>query len=273
MIIQCKSLAKEIREKAKREARGEKLMLHNIVVGEDESSLVYAKSNLKLLRKMGFDGVIHHLKYATEKQVLELIENLNSDPNVHGIMVNFPLPRNIDAMKVREAISPVKDVDGISPVNYGKLLLGKEVLTPNTPRAVIRILENVTELRGKDVLIINRTPVVGKPLSLMLLNRDATPTITHSKTRNLEEKTKNADIVVVAVGRPGFLKAHMVHDDAIVIDVGINVVDGKIVGDADFEAIERKAKITPVPGGVGTVTNACLIENLVKAAKLQGVIP
>ncbi len=272
MIIQCKSLAKEIGEKAKREAQGKKLMLHNIVVGGDKSSLVYANSNLKLLRKMGFDGVIHHLKDTTQNQVLKLIEELNTDPEVHGIMVNFPLPRDIDAMKVREAISPLKDVDGISPVNYGKLLLGQEVLTPNTPRAVVRILESITDLKGKDVLIINRTPVVGKPLALMLLNRDATPAISHSKTRNLEEKTRNADIVVVAVGRPKFLTADMVHDNAIVIDVGINVINGKIVGDAEFEAIEKKAYITPVPGGVGTVTNACLMENLVKAAKLQGVI-
>ncbi len=272
MIIECKSIAKEIRERAKKVAEGKKLVLHNIVIGEDEASLVYARSNLKLLRKMGFDGEIHHLKSAQENEILSLINRLNEDPEVHGIMVNFPLPKGMDAMKIREAISPLKDVDGINPINYGKLLLGSEVLVPNTPRAVIRILEKITELRGKDVLIINRTPVVGKPLSLLLLNRDATPTIAHSKTRNLEDKARNADIIVVAVGKPEFLKENMVKDGAIVIDVGINVVDGKIVGDADFENIEKKAYITPVPGGVGTVTNACLIENLVKAAKLQGVI-
>ncbi len=272
MLIECKSIAKKIREEAKNAAGGKKLMLHNIVVGSDESSLVYARSNLKLLRRLGFDGEIHHLKQADEKELLQLIEKLNSDENVHGIMVNFPLPKNIDAMKVREAISPVKDVDGISPVNYGKLLLGKEELTPNTPRAVIRILENFTTLRGRDVVIINRTPVVGKPLALMLLNRDATPLIAHSKTANLEKKIKNADIVVVAVGKPGFLRADMVSEGTIVIDVGINVVGEKIVGDADFEGIVKKAHITPVPGGVGTVTNACLVENLVRAAKLQGVL-
>ncbi|MCD6275389.1 MAG: bifunctional 5,10-methylenetetrahydrofolate dehydrogenase/5,10-methenyltetrahydrofolate cyclohydrolase [Thermoplasmata archaeon] len=271
MRIECKSLAKNIREQAKREAKGKKLYLHNIVVGEDEASLVYAKSNLKLLRKMGFDGKIHHLE-EDEKILLGLIDSLNEDERVHGIMVNFPLPKNIDAMKVRERILPIKDVDGINPLNYGKLLLGQEILVPNTPRAVIRILETITNLGGKDVLIINRTPVVGKPLSLLLLNRDATPTIAHSKTMNLEEKARNADIIVVAVGKPGFLREDMVKEGAIVIDVGINVVDGKIVGDADFENIEKKAYITPVPGGVGTVTNACLIENLVKAAKLQGVI-
>ncbi len=272
MIIHCKKIAKEIRERAKEEAKGEKLVMHNIVVGGDEASLVYANSNLKLLRKVGFDGVIHHLKDASQEEVIQLIMELNEDDGVHGIMVNFPLPKSIDAMKIREAISPVKDVDGISPVNYGKLLLGQEILVPNTPRAVIRILESITNLEGKDVTIINRTPVVGKPLALLLLNRHATPTIVHSRTRNLKDKTRNADIVVVAVGRAGFLKADMVRDGAIVIDVGINVVDGKIVGDADFEEIESKASITPVPGGVGTVTNACLIENLVKAAKLQGVI-
>ncbi len=272
MIIECKSIAKEIRRKAKEDAKGKKLNLHNIVAGDEEASLVYAKSNQKLLRKLGFEGVIHHLEKPSEEELISLIQELNDDPKVHGIMVNFPLPKNVNDMKVREAISPLKDVDGITPINYGKLLLGQEVLVPNTPRAVVRILESITSLRGKDVLIINRTPVVGKPLSLLLLNRDATPTIAHSKTQNLEEKTKNADIVVVAVGKPRFLKEEMVKDGAIVIDVGINVVDGKIIGDADFEKIEKKAYITPVPGGVGTVTNACLIENLVKAAKLQGVL-
>ncbi len=272
MIIECKSIAKEIRERAREEAGGKKLWLHNIVVGNDEASLVYARSNLKLLRKLGFDGKIHHLQDASERDVLSLIEDLNGERDVHGIMVNFPLPKEISEMNVRSAISPVKDVDGISPVNYGKLLLGEEVLVPNTPRAVIRILEKITELRGKDVLIINRTPVVGKPLALMLLNRDATPTIAHSKTKNLKEKARDADIVVIAVGRPGFLKEDMVKEDAIVIDVGINVVNGKIVGDADFDALKDKAHITPVPGGVGTVTNACLVENLVKAAKMQGAI-
>ncbi len=272
MIIECKTLAKEIRENAKKEVKGKKLWLHNIVVGGDEASLVYARSNLKLLRKLGFDGKIHHLEEASEGELLDLIQALNEDDSVHGIMVNFPLPDNIYPMKVRSTISPIKDVDGINPINYGKLLLGEEILTPNTPRAVIRILERETELGGKDVLIINRTPVVGKPLSLLLLNRDATPTIAHSKTRDLKEKALEADVIVVAVGKPKFLKEDMVREGAIVIDVGINVVNGKIVGDADFESIEKKAKITPVPGGVGTVTNACLIENLVKAAKLQGVI-
>jgi len=272
MLVECKSIAKEIRERAKEQAGGKKLWLHNIVVGNDEASLVYARSNLRLLRKLGFDGKIHHLENGNEREVLSLIESLNEDPDVHGIMVNFPLPREIDAMKVRTAISPIKDVDGINPLNYGRLLLGDEVLVPNTPRAVIHILERITELRGKDVLIINRTPVVGKPLALLLLNRDATPTIAHSKTKNLKEKARYADIIVVAVGKPKFLTEDMVSEGSIVIDVGINVVDGKIVGDADFEKIEKKAYITPVPGGVGTVTNACLVENLVKAAKLQGVI-
>jgi len=272
MLIECKSIGKDIIERAKREAKGRKLWLHNIVVGGDEASLVYARSNLKLLRKAGFEGKIHHLENAKEKELLSLIESLNEDENVHGIMVNFPLPKEIDALKVREKISPVKDVDGINPLNYGRLLLGEEKLVPNTPRAIIEILERITTLRGKDVLIINRTPVVGKPLSLMLLKRDATPTVAHSKTRNLKDKTRRADIVIVAVGKPGFLTENMIKDGAIVIDVGINIVEGKIVGDADFESIVKKAYITPVPGGVGTVTNACLMENLVKATKLQGVI-
>ena len=272
MLIECKSIAKEIRERAKAEAKGKKLWLHNIVAGGDEASLVYARSNLKLLRKLGFDGKIHHLEEVRERDLLYLIESLNEEDNVHGIMVNFPLPKGIDALKVREKISPIKDVDGINPVNYGRLLLGEERLVPNTPRAVITILERITNLRGKDVLIINRTPVVGKPLSLLLLNRDATPMVAHSKTTDLRDKSRRADIIVVAVGKPGFLTADMVKEGAIVIDVGINVVDGKLTGDADFENIEKKAKITPVPGGVGTVTNACLVENLVKAAKLQGII-
>ena len=272
MIIECKTLAKRIRENATKEAKGKRLTLHNIVMGNDSASTVYAKSNLKLLRKLGFDGKIHHLENPSEDDVLLLINSLNNDRDVNGIMVNFPLPKNIDPIKVRSAISPLKDVDGINPVNYGQLLLGKETLVPNTPRAIVKIIEEITSLHGKDVVIINRTPVVGKPLALLLLNRDATPIITHSKTQNLKDKTKRADIIVVAVGRPGFLKEDMVKENAIVIDVGINVIGGKIVGDADFEGIERKAYVTPVPGGVGTGTNACLVENLVRAAKLQGVI-
>ncbi len=270
MIINCKALAKEIKEKAREEAKGASLSLHTVIAGGDEASVVYAKSKVRTLKKLGMKGEIHRVD--GENELIDLINELNENDDVHGIMVEFPLPAGYDAMKVRSAISPIKDVDGMNPVNYGYLVLGKEILTPNTPRAVVRILESVTELRGKDVAIINRTPVVGKPLAMMLLNRHATPTIMHSKTTNLGEKTKNADIVVVAVGRAGFLTADMVRDDAIVIDVGINVVNDKLLGDADFEEIEKKAKITPVPGGVGAVTTACMVENLVKAAKLQGVI-
>ncbi len=270
MIINCKGLANKIKKKAVEDAHGEKLILHTIMAGDDEASMVYAKSKIKTLRKLGFDGEIDRV--SSEEEMLKKLEELNERDDVHGIMVEFPLPKGYDSMKVRSAISPIKDVDGMNPVNYGYLLLGNEIMTPNTPRAVIRILESITELKGKDVVIINRTPVVGKPLAMMLLHRHATPIICHSKTKALKEKTKNADIVVVAVGRANFLTADMVRDDSIVIDVGINVVDGKLRGDADFEAIEKKAKITPVPGGVGAVTTACMVENLVKAAKLQGVI-
>ena len=270
MIINCKELAKEIKERAKIESQGKKLNLHTIIAGHDEASIVYAKSKIKTLRKLGMDGFIHNVE--NEKEMLNLINDLNEDNNVHGIMVEFPLPKEYDELKIRSAISPIKDVDGMNPINYGYLLLKNEIMIPNTPRAIIKILERVTELRGKDVLIINRTPVVGKPLALMLLNRDATPTICHSKTKNLGDKIKKSDIVVVAVGKPGFLKADMVREGSIVIDVGINVVNGKIVGDAEFEEIEKKAMITPVPGGVGSVTTACMVENLVKAAKLQGII-
>ena len=270
MIINCKELAKRIKEKAKVDAKGASLALHTVIAGDDEASLVYAKSKVRTLKKLGMRGEIHRV--GSEKELLDLLDDLGKDEDVHGIMVEFPLPEGYDAMKVRSAISPIKDVDGMNPVNYGYLLLGQEILTPNTPRAVVRILESVTDLTGKDVVIINRTPVVGKPLAMMLLNRHATPTITHSRTRDLKEKTRNADIVVVAVGKPKFLTVDMVSEGSIVIDVGINVVNDKIVGDADFEEIEKKAKITPVPGGVGAVTTACMVENLVKAAKLQGVI-
>ncbi len=273
MIINCKSIAKDIKKRARERAKDAKLSLHIVMVGNDEASMVYAKSKIKVLKKMGMHGELHRFNENVEENtVISFIDELNERDDVHGIMVEFPLPHHIDSLKIRSAISPLKDVDGMNPVNYGYLLLGKEILTPNTPRAVIHILENITELRGKDVAIINRTPVVGKPLALMLLNRDATPIIMHSKTHNLAEKTRNADIVVVAVGKPGFLKEDMVKKDAIVIDVGINVIDGKLVGDADLEKLANKAKITPVPGGVGSVTTACLVENLVKAAKLQGVL-
>ena len=271
MIINTKALSNSIKKKALEDAGGKRLLLHTVMAGEDRASLVYAKSKIKTLRKLGFEGKIDRV--STEKEMLKKIEELNEKDDVHGIMVEFPLPKGYDAMKIRSAISPIKDVDGMNPVNYGYILLGREILTPNTPRAVIKILEGATDLKGKDVVIINRTPVVGKPLAMMLLHRHATPTICHSKTKELKEKTKNADIVVVAVGHANFLTADMVRDDTIVIDVGINVVDGKLCGDAEFSEIEKKAQITPVPGGVGAVTTACMVENLVKAAKLQGVIP
>lgn len=275
MILDGKALAKKIESKIAQEALdfqknfGIKASLHTILIGNDEASKIYARSKIKALKNLNMEGEIHQLPdNITENEVISLIRDLSARNDVHGIMVEMPIPKNFNKNNILSTIDIRKDVDGQNPLNLGYLMLGNEDHVPSTPKAVIRILEEYNvNLSGKNVCVINRTPVVGKPLTMLLLNRDATVQICHSKTKDLESITKKSDIIVVAVGKPFFLKENMVTENSIVIDVGINSYNGKIVGDADFENLVNKvAMITPVPGGVGSVTTTLIVEQTLKNA-------
>ncbi len=275
MIVSGKEIATRIEKDLSRMALdferkyGKKVSLHTILVGNDEASRIYANSKIKKLKSMGMDGYIHNLpENSSENEIIDLLNSLSGDDSIHGIMVEMPLPKHIDKTKILMNIDPEKDADGQNPLNLGLLMLGNEDHVPSTPKAVIRILEETKiDLKGKKVCILNRTPVVGKPLAMLFLNRDATVKVCHSKTLNIEKETKDSDIIVVAVGKPYFLKENMVSEGSIVIDVGINSVENRIVGDADFETLKDKvAMITPVPGGVGSVTTVLIIEQTLKNA-------
>jgi len=246
-----------------------------IIVGNNPASKTYVNSKERTAEKLG----IYSLKYeleetASEKELLKVIEDLNSNDRIHGILVQLPLPNHIDSKKVLRSISVDKDVDGFHPENIGKMIIGDEAFLPCTPNGVIKILEHENvEIAGKYAVIIGRSNIVGKPMAALLLERDATVSICHSKTKDIVEITKNADIIVAAVGKPNFVKPEMVKEGAIVIDVGINRVNGKLVGDVDFELVKEKTSlITPVPGGVGPMTIAMLMYNTVESAKRRGEI-
>ena len=280
MIIDGKRIASEIQEDTKKEIEELKAKYHQlpclatVVVGVDEPSEVYVKKRGKTCEEIGIISKMHSLPDdSNERDVLELIEKLNNDEKIHGIIVQLPLPKHIDKRKISEAVSPEKDVDCLNPLNIGRLASGDETVTPCTPKAIIVILEKLgIEIKGKNVVVVGRSRIVGRPLALMLINRDATVTICHTKTKNLKEHTRKADILIAAAGSPGLIKKSMVKENSVVVDVGINVVNNKIVGDVDFENIKNKASfITPVPGGVGPVTVAMLMKSTVEAFKRSKV--
>ena len=255
------------------EIKREKLTpcLATVLVGDDPGSATYVANKIKACGKIGI--LSRHaqlLATASEKELLTLVAKLNKDKAVNGILVQFPVPKQISQQKVMEAISPEKDVDGTHPISLGKLLSGDESMPACTPSGIITLLEKVTQIKGKHAVVVGRSNTVGKPLAVMLLNRDATVTVCHSKTRDLAAVTRTADILCVAIGRPKMVTKDMVKKGAIVIDVGINRVDGKLVGDVDFDGVNGVASaITPVPGGVGPMTIASLMRNTVRAARLQ----
>lgn len=261
-------LADEIQELKKK--TGKKPGLATVLVGDDPASAVYVRNKNKICGELGFQSFEQKLSADTsEEKLLQLVGELNSNKDVHGILVQLPLPDQIDSEKILQAINPKKDVDGFHPVNVGKLVVGNALLTPCTPTGIIALLDRYDiEISGKHAVIIGRSNIVGKPVSMLLLHRNATITICHSRTQNLEEVTRSADILVAAVGRTNFVTDKMVSEGTVVIDVGINRVDGKLTGDVDFEPVSKKAShITPVPGGVGPMTIALLMENTLKAFK------
>ena len=261
-------LAEELQELKKK--TGKTPGLATVLVGDDPASAVYIRNKNKICGELGFQSFEQKLSANTsEEKLLQLVRELNSNKDIHGILVQLPLPDQIDSEKILQAIDPKKDVDGFHPVNVGKLVVGNALLTPCTPTGIIELIDHYDiEISGKHAVIIGRSNIVGKPVSMLLLQRNATITICHSRTQDLEEITRSADIIVAAVGRANFVTEEMVSEGTVVIDVGINRVDGKLTGDVDFEPVSKKAShITPVPGGVGPMTIALLMENTLKAFK------
>lgn len=275
-IIDGKAVSKKIREKIAvgvQELKAEKGItpgLAVVLVGEDPASQTYVRNKEKSCIKVGMYSEVHRLPAETsEADLLSLVNKLNDDEKIHGILVQLPLPKHIDETKVIEAISPAKDVDGFHPVNAGHLLIGEDSFLPCTPYGIMELLAHEgVELKGKHAVVVGRSNIVGKPIALLMLSEHATVSICHSRTADLGAMTRQADVLVVAVGRPNFVTGGMIKPGAVVIDVGINRVDGKLVGDVEFETAEKVAgKITPVPGGVGPMTITMLLSNTLIAAQ------
>ncbi len=277
-ILNGKEVSQRIKDELKEEVK--KLKSDNIfpglaviIVGDDPASRVYVNSKKKACEEIG----IYSQEYAlpentTQDELLELVEKLNSDTKINGILVQLPLPSHIDEEAVINAISPKKDVDAFHPVNVGKIMIGNYDFLPCTPAGVMELIkESGIDISGKECVVVGRSNIVGKPQAMLLLHQNGTVTICHSRTKDLAEKTKNADILIAAVGKPNFITGDMIKEGAVVIDVGINrIAPKKLVGDVDFESAEKKASaITPVPGGVGPMTIAMLMKNTVKAAIIQ----
>jgi len=276
-IMDGKKIASEILDEVRAEVkalseRGIIPKLSVILVGDDPASVMYARSKERACKKSGIDyELITFPSDAKEESVLQELERLSVDQSCHGIMVELPLPEHMNKDRIMMAINPLKDVDGINPINRGQMFTKKTGLFPVTPQSCIEIMKRSgITIEGKNVCLIGRGDTVGKPLIFLLLNENATVTVCHTRTRDLSFHTKRADIVVAAAGKPDLVTEDMVSPGVVVVDAGINQVDGKTVGDVDFEGVSKKAEaITPVPGGVGSLTTALLQKNLLKAIELQ----
>jgi len=275
IILDGKKVAQEIQKELSskvEELKGKGITpgLAVIRVGEDPSSLIYVRNKKRKAEEVGIHFEEHTLKENTSQdELIELIARLNSDSRIEGIVLQLPLPDHLDEKRILEKISPDKDVDGFHPLNMGRLLKGEPSFIPATPRGIVELLDRYKiPLEGKRAVVVGRSDIVGKPLAFLLLARNATVTICHSKTKDLSLITREGDILVAALGKPGFIKEKMVKEGSVIIDVGINRVGNKIVGDVDFEKVKEKAShITPVPGGVGPMTIVILLSNVIKAAQ------
>lgn len=287
-IIDGKAIAQQVRDEIRREAAdftaryGVAPGLATVLVGEDPASISYVTAKNRTCKELGMESFHHPLPADTSQEtLLALIERLNQDRSVHGILVQLPLPRHIDEKRVLFSIDPDKDVDGFHPVNVGRLMIGEALFPPCTPAGIQELLiRSGTVIPGSEVVVVGRSNIVGKPIAVMLVQKqagaDATVTICHTRTRNLEEHTRRAEILIVAAGRPNAVTGSMIRPGATVIDVGVNRVGttesgkAKLVGDVEFaSASEVAGKITPVPGGVGPMTIAMLMRNTLRAAKLK----
>lgn len=275
-IIDGRSIAAAIREEVRAEVKAlrEKGVIPKMAVilaGDDPASVLYAKSKERAFKKSGIEFELHRYpENVEEREILDRLAGLSADPTCHGIMVELPLPRHLNKERVMRAIDPDKDVDGISPINRGRMFTNKEGLFPVTPQSCIEILKRQgIPLERKDVCLIGRGDTVGKPLIFLLLNENATVTVCHTRTADLASHTLKADIIVAAAGKAGLVTKEMVRPGTVVVDAGINDLDGKTVGDVDFEGVSEVASaITPVPGGVGSLTTALIQKNLLKALKI-----
>ncbi|MGE5580100.1 MAG: bifunctional 5,10-methylenetetrahydrofolate dehydrogenase/5,10-methenyltetrahydrofolate cyclohydrolase [Bacillota bacterium] len=277
-VLEGKAVAAAIREEVRAQVaqlkeKGITPKMAVVLVGDDPASVLYARSKEKACKNSGIDFELHKFaETATEEEVLAKLGELSKNASVHGIMLELPLPRHMNKERVMMAVDPEKDVDGISPVNRGRMFTHKEGLFPVTPQSCIEIMkrQGIT-LEGKSVCLVGRGDTVGKPLIFLLLNENATVTVCHTRTRDLAKHTRAADIVVAAAGKANLITKDMIAPGTVVVDAGINDLDGKTVGDVDYEAVAEVASaITPVPGGVGSLTTALIQKNLLKAIELQG---
>ena len=276
-IIDGKAVAREIQKQIKEEIDGLKrrwgmvLGLGVVLVGDDPASHLYVRNKEKACKEVGIRSQEHLLPASvSEKELLSVIHSLNRDKQIHGILVQLPLPAHIRSDKILEAVSPLKDVDGFHPVNQGLLLLGAEGLKPCTPLGIMKLLDSIgCDPKGKNATVVGRSNIVGKPVALMLLARHATVTLCHSRTAQLKDEVSRADILVVAIGKAGLVRGDWIKPGAVVIDVGSNrLPSGKFVGDVEFEGAKARASwISPVPGGVGPMTICMLLFNTLRAAK------
>ncbi len=277
-LIDGGSISREIREEVRVDvgelnSRDIHPLLATVLVGDDPASALYVEMKSRACEEIDIKSNNYQFpSEVSEEELLDLINRLNNNSEVHGILVQLPLPEGMDVGRVFRAIDPLKDVDGLSPVNMGNLLLGDESMVSCTPKGIIRLLEyEGVELAGAEVVVVSHSVLIGKPLTMLFLNRNSTVTVCHIHTRNLAEHTRRAEVLVVAAGVPQIIKEDMVGEGAVVVDVGTNRVDGRLVGDVDFEKVKEKASmITPVPGGVGPMTIAMLLENTVSAAGRLG---
>ena len=278
--IDGKEISQQIKDElkikvAKYKEEGKEISMAVILVGNDPASAVYVGNKKKACEYIGIKSLSYELEESTTKEeLLDLIDKLNKDDSVNGILVQLPLPKHINEDEVIKAISPNKDVDGFHPENVGRLSIGQKGFVSCTPAGVIELLKRSNiEIEGKNCVVIGRSNIVGKPMSLLLLRENGTVTITHSRTKNLKEYTKNADILVVAIGKPKFVDAEYVKEGACVIDVGIHRgEDGKLCGDVDYDSVKEVAgALTPVPGGVGPMTIAMLMKNCVESVEMETI--
>lgn len=279
ILIEGKKVAEKYRESLKEEVRSlpSKPGLAVIRIGNDTASEIYVRLKHKMCDELSIDFYEHHLtEQVTQEELLSLIDNLNNDKNVNGILLQSPIPYHLNILEAFKAISPEKDVDGFSPINVGKLAQNQECFVACTPLGIMHLLKEYNvEVEGKHCVVVGRSNIVGRPMAELLLNADATVTICHSHTKNLSEITKTADVLVVAIGNPKFITADMIKEGAVVVDVGINRLKDtkKIIGDVDFENVKEKCSyITPVPGGVGPMTIITLMGNIIRAYKNQNNI-
>ena len=275
-IIDGKAVSQKVKDEIRAEIERDKLSigLAVVIVGNNQASRVYVNNKKKACEVCGIKSYEYALpEETTEEQLLELVDTLNEDKNINGILVQLPLPKQINEEKIIERISPLKDVDAFHATNVGKIMIGNYAFLPCTPAGVMELIHSTgTEISGKECVVIGRSNIVGKPMAMLLLHENATVTICHSRTKDLAEVCRRADILVSAVGKADFVTADMVKDGAVVIDVGMNRnSEGKLCGDVKYDEVEPKASyITPVPGGVGPMTIAMLMKNTLMAKKLQG---